>query len=219
MSRTICGVEVTRSSKAAAQCARPSPDRRHAPSHPPKAPVRPQRTKRNRQIPIDSKPRSSPRGFLPWRLPDAGPSARHFSQKAGIRNPCMGQSLSSLSLVHFRISLFGRLATISSSRPSFAVAPRAGTVKDGAAGPSRSDLSLTVTSTAAGCIGRARAFLPCGQTTTIPRGARHQRAQVAPQPCIRLIREDRDHDAVMRIGRRSSGAAGPFFTAAWKPWV
>ncbi|RRI05400.1 hypothetical protein EH240_05780 [Mesorhizobium tamadayense] len=26
-------------------------------------------------------------GFVPWRLPDAGPSARRLSQKAGIRNP------------------------------------------------------------------------------------------------------------------------------------
>jgi hypothetical protein len=41
----------------------------------------------------------------------------------------------------------------------------------------------------------------------------------APQPCIRSIRGGSNHDAVIRIGGKSSGAAGPFFTAVWKPWV
>src|SRR5262245_35048165 len=30
-------------------------------------------------------------------------------------------------------------------------------------------------------------------------------AQIAPQPCIRLIREDRNHDAVIRIGGEAPG--------------
>ena len=65
--------------------------------------------------------------------------------------PLYGAMIVKPDLGSFPISLFGRLATISSSRPSFAmVAPRAVTVKGGAAGlPSRSNLSLTVTSTAA----------------------------------------------------------------------
>jgi hypothetical protein len=37
-------------------------------------------------------------------------------------------------------------------------------------------------------------------------------------PCIRLIREDRNHDAVMRIAAKLQ-AAGPFFRAVWKPWA
>ena len=42
---------------------------------------------------------------------------------------------------------------------------------------------------------------------TIPRGARNL-ARSAAQPCIRLIREDRNHDAVMRIAAKPRGG-GP----------
>ena len=52
------------------------------------------------------------------------------------------------------------------------------------------------------------------QAMTIPRGARNL-ARSAAQPCIRLIREDRNHDAVMRIAAKPR-AAGPFFRAVWK---
>jgi hypothetical protein len=93
MSRAICSAETARSSRAAAQCARPSPARRPTPSHPPGASVRPQRTKPNRQIPIDQKPRSPSRGFLPWRLPDAGPSVRHLSQNDRHPKPLYGAIL------------------------------------------------------------------------------------------------------------------------------
>ena len=37
-------------------------------------------------------------------------------------------------------------------------------------------------------------------STTIPRGARHQAQTSRRKTCIRLIREDRNHDAVVRIG-------------------
>ena len=46
--------------------------------------------------------------------------------------------------------------------------------------------------------------LQCGQTTTI-RGGLPSRAEMAPQPCIRSIREDRNHDAVMGIGGEAPG--------------
>jgi hypothetical protein len=46
--------------------------------------------------------------------------------------------------------------------------------------------------------------LQCGQTTTI-RGGLPSRAEIAPQPCIRSIREDRNHDAVMGIGGEAPG--------------
>lgn len=81
MSRTICSAETARSSRAASQCAQPSPARRATPAHPPSPSVRSQRTKPNRQIPIASKPRSPPRGFLPWRLPNAGLEPRHLSRR------------------------------------------------------------------------------------------------------------------------------------------
>ena len=54
---------------------------------------------RSAQIPIDERSMRGAqpfRGFLPWRLPDAGPSARGCVGMAGIRNPCMGRCLSSL---------------------------------------------------------------------------------------------------------------------------
>jgi hypothetical protein len=96
------------------------------------------------------------------------------------------------------------------------------TVKDGAAGPIAQRLVLDGHEHGGKLHWSGKSFPAVranDDNSTIPRGARHQRTQVAPQPCIRSIREDRDHDAVMRIGRRSSEAAGPFFTAAWKPWV
>jgi hypothetical protein len=100
----------------------------------------------------------------------------------------MGQSLSSLSLVHFRISLFGRLATISSSRPSFAVAPRAVTVK-GRPQAVAKQLALDGHEHGGRLHWSGKSFPAVRATTTIPRGARHQRTQIAPQPCIRSIHE------------------------------
>jgi hypothetical protein len=43
-----------------------------------------------------------------------------------------------------------------------------------------------------------------GPTMTIPRGAR-ELARSPAQPCIRLIREDHNHDAVMRIAAKAPG--------------
>src|SRR5262245_818963 len=43
-------------------------------------------------------------------------------------------------------------------------------------------------------------------------------AQIAPQPCIRLIREDRNHDAVMRIGDEAPGG-GPILHSGLKAMV
>ena len=41
-----------------------------------------------RQIPIDGNPHAAHRGFLPWRLSDAGPQCRLIDRQwAGIRNP------------------------------------------------------------------------------------------------------------------------------------
>ncbi|HZN31832.1 MAG TPA: ABC transporter substrate-binding protein [Xanthobacteraceae bacterium] len=45
-----------------------------------------------------------------------------------------------------------------------------------------------------------------------------RRISIAPQPCIRWILVDPNHDAVMRIGGMLR-AAGPFSRAALKPWL
>ena len=70
--------ESNRSSTAASQPARASralaPGRRPT-SNSPNAFIRPQRLRRSRQIPIGQNLRSSSRGFVPWRLSDAGPGA------------------------------------------------------------------------------------------------------------------------------------------------
>ncbi len=42
---------------------------------------------------------------------------------------------------------------------------------------------------------------------------------IASQTCIRLVDRDQYHDACMRIGGRSSGAAGPFWVAAQRPCI
>jgi hypothetical protein len=76
---------------------------------------------------------------------------------------------------------------IFSSRPWHAVAAARSDGQGWSAGPSRSDLPLTVTSTAAFSLRRPEGSSPSG-------------AKIAPQTCIRSIREDRNHDAVMRIG-------------------
>jgi hypothetical protein len=90
------------------------------------------------------------------------------------------------------------------------------TVKGGRR-PSRSDVPLTVTSKAAGLLGREAGFpnetsrsgrsFPDGSvfaTMTIE-GSSPSGARIAPQTCIRSIRGDRDHDAVMRIGGEAPG--------------
>ena len=46
-----------------------------------------------RSNPHRPKPRPRPRGFLPWRLSDAGPRCRRHHGPAGIRNPSQERSL------------------------------------------------------------------------------------------------------------------------------
>jgi hypothetical protein len=65
--------------------------------------------------------------------------------------------------------------------------------------PSRSDLPLMATSTAADLLGRESRFRGTGVCDDTE-GSSPSGANFAPQTCIRLIRADRDHDAVMRIG-------------------
>ncbi|TJV69741.1 MAG: hypothetical protein E5Y18_00150 [Mesorhizobium sp.] len=71
--------------------------------------------------------------------------------------------------------------------------PRAVTVKAGPQARSRSDLSLTVTSTAAGLLGRGALR---GADNGFRGGVRHKQARVAArQTCIRSISVDLNHDA------------------------
>jgi len=49
----------------------------------------------------------------------------------------------------------------------------------------------------------ASASFQLGQATTIPRGSSPSGAEHAPQPCIRSIRKNRNHDAVMRISGKA----------------
>jgi hypothetical protein len=114
----------------------------------------------------------------------------------------MGRLVSRLVTDHL-ISLFDRQRP--SPRPDLIFHPplRKVAVKGGRRS-SRSDLPLTVTSTAADLLDRESRFGEL-DSATIPRGARHQAQNFAPQTCIRLIREDRNHDAVMRIGGEAPG--------------
>jgi hypothetical protein len=84
---------------------------------------------------------------------------------------------------------------------------RAATVKGGRR-PSRSDLPLTVVSTAA-CLLVGRRPVPgswllYGDFSVgsfhDTEGSSPSGASIAPQTCIRSVHEDHDHDAVMRIG-------------------
>jgi hypothetical protein len=91
------------------------------------------------------------------RRPLASVFAARLSS-AGIRNPCMGRLLSRL-IFNLLSPCSIRLVSIFSSRPNFDWPPRTVTVKGGRR-PSRSDLPLTVTSTAAGLLGRASFLEP-----------------------------------------------------------
>jgi hypothetical protein len=95
------------------------------------------------------------------------------------------------------------------------------TVKGGRR-PSRSDLPLTVTSKAAGLLGRTRPDSPTGRhcrggpfphdsvfATMTTEGSSPSGASIAPQTCIRSIRADRHHDAAMRIGGEAPGRRAP----------
>jgi hypothetical protein len=108
--------------------------------------------------------------------------------------------------------MFDPPATIPSSRPNFNTLLRVAAVKGGRR-PSRSDLPLTVASAAAvllvrgrpeassGLYCRARLFLQFSvDSYDDTEGGSPSGASIAPQTCIRSIREDRNHDAVMRIG-------------------
>ena len=107
------------------------------------------------------------------------------------------------------------MVTISSPRLGFCWPPRTVTVKGGRR-PSRSDSPLTVTSTAAGYVGRV-SFPAVSANNVNSEGSSPSGAKIA-----RILVFGRS----VRIGtmmqscasRRSSEAAGPFFIAAWKPW-
>ena len=116
----------------------------------------------------------------------------------------MGPCLSSLIFDHFPSPCSAQMGP--SPRPDLTSTwpPRAVTVKGGRR-PSRSNLPLTVTSTAAGCVGRVRAFLRCGKRRQFRGEFAISDADRAPQPCIRSIREDRNHDAVIRISGEAPG--------------
>jgi hypothetical protein len=98
---------------------------------------------RGAQIPIApaARPTSLTRGFLPWRLSDAGRRTRRVApHAAGIRNPCMGRSLSraifilhisSLSHLFPPILLFGPAEPFFRPGRSFRGPSRAAAVKDG----------------------------------------------------------------------------------------
>ena len=109
---------------------------------------------------------------------------------------CMGRLVSRLVLDHL-ISWFDREATISSSRPNFGW-PLRGEAVNGGRRPSRSDLPLMATSAAADLLDRESQFWEPDLRRY--RGELAIRRNFAPQTCIRLIREDRNHDAVVRIG-------------------
>jgi hypothetical protein len=51
-----------------------------------------------------------------------------------------------------------------------------------------------------------------------PRRSSPAGAGIAPRPCIRSIRKDRDHDAVMRIGGEAPGQRAQSAQRLWKPW-
>ena len=110
---------------------------------------------RSAQIPIDERSMRGAqpfRGFLPWRLPDAGPSASRGVGMAGIRNPCMGRCLSS-KFLHGLISLFDQAGDHLLVRCRDPFWPSLGAP--------------------AGSVG-GRIVLPWAQPATSPRGARHR---------------------------------------------
>ena len=121
---------------------------------------------RGTQIPIApaARPTSLTRGFLPWRLSDAGRRTRRVApHAAGIRNPCMGRSLSrAIFILHI-----SSLQFFCSARRSHSSAPAARSEGRRAqrrsrmapsSGPPRQRrvASLMAASTTARCVGLGR---------------------------------------------------------------
>jgi hypothetical protein len=126
------------------------------------------------------------------------------------QSTCMGR-LVSRRIVKEPISLFDRTT---SPRPDlfFARAAARSDRQGWAEGPSRSDLPLTVTSTAADLLDRGRSFfaLQCWATENTEGELAIVRAACAPQTCIRPTREDRKPRCSHAHRRRSSEAMGSF---------
>jgi hypothetical protein len=105
---------------------------------------------------------------------------------------CMGRLVSRLVLDH-PISWFDREATISSSRPNLRSGrqgwPTAIAERRALDGHERSDR----------LVGSSKPVLRTGFCDDTE-GSSPSGANFAPQTCIRLILEDRNHDAVVRIG-------------------
>jgi hypothetical protein len=100
-------------------------------------------------------------------------------------------------------------------RPGFRWPPRAVTVKGGRR-LSRSDLPLMVTSTAAGYVGRV-SFPAVSADDNNSEGSSPSGAKIAR---ILVFGRSVRIETMMQscASRRSSGAASPFFIAAWEPW-
>src|SRR5215831_19730524 len=130
------------------------------------------------------------RDFVPWRFSNAGRISAQLAHQRRRPKTLYGAIIVKFDLRPVSISLFDQLTSISSSRSGFPWPPRTVAVKGGRMANAKR-LPLTVTSTAA--------------VDDNSEGSSRLGAETAPQPCIRSIGEDRNHDAVMRIGGEAPG--------------
>jgi len=154
------------------------------------AAIQPSQASRRGEIPIEPRRAvvalQTDRDFVPWRFSNAG-------HRASGPSPHFRRSKTLYGAITVKADLQSfysiRLGTMFSSRPNFDWLPRTVTVKGGRR-PSRSDLALTVTSTATSYVGRDELFCSAGRQDN-SEGSSSSGAEIAPQPCIRSVREDR----------------------------
>jgi hypothetical protein len=139
------------------------------------------------------------RDFVPWRFSNAGRISARLAHQRRRPKTLYGAIIVKVDLRPVSISLFDQRTIISSSRSGFPWPPRTVAVKGG-----RMAIAKRLALDGHEHGSRLPRLSECTDDDN-SEGSSRLGAETAPQPCIRSIGEDRNHDAVIRIGGEAPG--------------